>query len=219
MSDPITVAIVDDDPIVRNSLMSLLSRAAGIRPVVSFDDGAPAVDYASSHAVDVYLVDLNMRTMDGYTTTTQLREISPASEVIILTSIATPRTKETVATLGAAAFLRKTALPADIVSTIYSVCEGTSSSKEPRRYHSDSPARQLSEREIEVLTLLGHGMSNEEISNSLVLSESAVKKHITSILNKLEAKSRLEAVIKSVELGLIDLQKLDGTALSDTLEN
>lgn len=218
MSDPITVAIVDDDPIVRSSLMSLLSRAAGIRTVVSFDDGAPAVDYASSHDVDVYLVDLSMTMMDGYATTTQLREVSPASSVIILTSIATPKTKETVVALGAAAFLRKTAPPADIISTIYTVRNGTSASKESQDHHADSPARRLSEREIEVLSLLGHGMSNHEISNSLVLSESAVKKHVTSILNKLESQSRLEAVIKSVELGLIDLRALNSPKPSDTPE-
>lgn len=207
MSDPITVAIVDDDPIVQNSLMSMLHVAPGIRPVTVLHDGAEAVAFASGQHVDVFLVDLQMPHLNGYTATEELVSVSPSSAVIILTSMPTSNSQEALTDLGAAAYLRKTATPATIVSTIRAVHEGT---YDPTRPIVADPflAPDFTERETEVLSLLGHGLSNREISDTLVLSESAVKKHITTIMTKLDATSRLDAAIKGIECGVISLSVL-----------
>lgn len=213
MADPITVVVVDDDQIVRDSLMTLLRVSPGIRPVAEFEDGGPAVEFAGSHTVDVYLVDLAMPTMNGYATTDRLQTVSPSSSVIILTSLKAPGSEKAVTRIGASAMVRKSALPYQIVSTIRAVHAGSYTPGGPLRAAPCAPP-QFTARETEILRLLGKGMANQEISDSMVLSQSAVKKHLTAILGKLEAQSRLEAVIKAIELGIIDLRKVDGRVQS-----
>ncbi|AXE39286.1 response regulator transcription factor [Acidipropionibacterium virtanenii] len=219
MTDPITIAIVDDDPIVRRSLWAMLHATPGIRPIASFDDGTPAIAYSLEHHVDVYLVDVNMTASDGYTTTTQLRSTSSTSKVIILTSITAPMIEDTAKSIGAAAFLRKTASPSTITSTIRAVHEGTFDADTLRTQPVTLPkAPELTEREMEVLDGLRQGLSNQEIADNLFISNSAVKKHITSLLVKLEARSRLEIVITAVELGMVSLNRLNSDRLFDTTE-
>lgn len=220
MTDPITIVIVDDDPIVRRSLWAMLHATPGIRPIASFDDGTPSIAYSLEHHVDVYLVDINMTASDGYTTTTQLRSTSPTSKVIILTSITAPMIEDTAKSIGAAAFLRKTATPATITSTIRAVHEGTFDSD---ALHTQPAALleapELTEREVEVLDGLRQGLSNQEIADNLFISNSAIQKHVTALLDKLESRSRLEIVITAVEMGLVSLNRLDSDRLFDTRED
>lgn len=219
MNDPITVAVVDDDPIVQRALTTILRAAPGIRPVAFFGDGAPAIDYASTHHVDVYLVDVRMAPTDGFTTTTRIRTASAASKVIILTSITTPGLEDAAKSVGAAALLRKAAAPGSIAATIRSVHEGTfdpDASTEGQAPIFDTI--ELTDREMDVLDGLRQGQSNPEIADNLLVSTSAVKKHVTALLEKLGAATRLEAVIRSVELGLVNLSGLDTDRPGGTTE-
>ncbi|MDN5976300.1 response regulator transcription factor [Acidipropionibacterium jensenii] len=221
MTRPITVVIVDDDFIVRDSLMSLLNATSGIHPVAAFGNGDHAIRYASEHSADVYLVDLAIGETNGYDTTAQLHSISPSSSIVILTNSSSASAEIAVSALGASAYLRKTANPSAIVSTIQNLGRRITNSSEPPPGTEDRlfPVAELTEREHQVLTLLGHGLSNREIEENLFLSSSAIKKHMSALFKKFETQSRLEVVVKAAELGMIRLATLRDWSSDDKRES
>lgn len=214
-----TVLIVDDDPIVRSALASYISSAPDLTLVGTCADGAEAVAEVGRATVDVVIMDIRMPVMDGITATREIRSRHPDVHVLLLTSFDEDDTMVTALRAGAGGFLLKNESPAAVVDAVRAVSQGstvvttervTRLLDQGRRRPAPAPQPgpgaadvHLSQRELEILDLLCRAHSNGEIAAGLHLSESTVKTHVSSIMAKLAVSSRLKAVIRAYELGLV----------------
>lgn len=213
MDDPITVAIVDDDPIVRSAVASYLAIAPDLLLVGSADDGADAAALCARHGVDVLIMDVRMPGMDGIAAIEEVRRLSPRTRVLLLTSLDGDDQVRRGLAAGAGGFLLKDTSPGALVEAVKAVHLGNSVvSPAPllrlmgERARSDRGAElrsPLSAREAEILTLLCQGASNGEIAEQLFLAESTVKTHVSALMAKLSATSRMKAVARAYALGLV----------------
>lgn len=198
--DTTSLVIVDDDPIVRDALRAVICRSPWIICVAVFSDGLGAVRHAQSSPANAYLVDVNMPNMDGITTAAKIRQIAPSSRVVLLTALNKPGLGLVSESVGASETLLKTASPQEIVKAILG---GGPEITAPRS--SVVGKQELSARELEVLEFLCQAKSNCEIADILCISESTVKAHVGQILHKLDAKSRLEAVVYAMRSGVCQI--------------
>lgn len=209
MSGAIRVVIVDDDPIVRSAVAMYLTTAPEIELVASGSNGSEAVDLVRVHEVDVLIMDINMPVRDGISATVDVRKVSPQTKVLLLTSIDGSREVRDGLAAGASGYLLKDTSVQALVEGVRSVHHGHSvlSDGMIRRVFAPHPvptgAVELSAREDEVLQLLCRGHSNDEIAHELFLSESTVKSHVSAIMSKLGVTSRLKAVARAYQLGLV----------------
>lgn len=216
MGDRIRVIIVDDDAIVRSALVAYAGASDDIDVVGSFENGADALASLSSLDVDVVLMDVRMPVMDGITATERIRAAAKHIRVLLLTSFDEDTYMVDALRAGASSFLLKDTSPKALVDAVHAVHEGTTViSPEPlgRLVRDRAPSRppapatplkvELSGRELDILRLLCEAHSNSEIAELLFLSESTVKSHVSAIMGKLLVKSRLQAVVRAYEWGLI----------------
>lgn len=215
MTDLITVGLVDDDPIVLSAVASYLSSDPGIVVAATASDGSEAGALAARYAVDVLVMDIRMPDVDGITATALVRRASPRTKILLLTSIDGDDEVRRGLEAGASGFLLKDTTPTALVEAVRSVHLGTSVVS-PGPLHRILSAQRtpatgiplqgrLSPREREILVLLGRGATNAEISDALGVAESTVKTHVSSLMMKLSATSRMKAVARAFELGLLDL--------------
>lgn len=204
----ITVLIVDDHPVVRTGLRSLFENTDGVRVVGEAASGEEAIALAAHLHPDVVLCDLRLGDgIDGVETTAALRAQSPAPAVIILTTF--DRDVEILRAIeaGAAGYLLKDVTPATIVSSLKEAARGgmvLAPEMTKRVVDSMRQAKpRLTERELEVLKLLGTGASNREIARELFVTEATVKTHLVHLFNKLGVESRAKAVTQARETGLL----------------
>ena len=216
---PIRVIIVDDDTIVRGALVAYAD-ASDLQVLGSYSDGAQAVAALDELTVDVVMMDIRMPVMDGITAARHIRAGHPHTKVLLLTSFDEDEYMVTALAAGASGFLLKDASPRAMVDAVRAVHEGTTViSPEPlgrmiRRQTAATtladrrppPHLVLSTREREILALLCQALSNSEIAERLYLSESTVKTHVSTLMSKLMVKSRLKAVLRSYEWGLVERQ-------------
>ncbi len=207
----IRCVVVDDDAIVRSALASYLKSAPDVELVTTCANGAEAVKAAREHDIDVVLMDIRMPVLDGVEATRQIRSQRPATHVLLLTSFDQDDTMIDALRAGAGGFLLKNEAPETILEAIRSVHSGSSvlttepltrlvaERKKPRAQVFD-----LSPREADVLALLCRAYSNAEIAAELILSESTVKTHVSAVMNKLQVTTRLQAVVRAYEMGLVD---------------
>ncbi|MFV0406984.1 MAG: response regulator [Propioniciclava sp.] len=209
----ITLAVVDDDSIVRSALATYLT-TGGFTVVHQVANGEEAVRAIADEPVDVVLMDVRMPRMDGIQATSILRRRVPSARVIIITSFDDDDALRNAIRAGASGFLLKDTSPAGIVQAVRTVMQGAAAvSPGPlARLVQRTPARQpsttpgdigLSPRESGILRLLCDAQTNTEIATSLELSESTVKSHVSAIMTKLDVSSRLKAVVRAYELGLV----------------
>lgn len=214
MIEPITVAVVDDDPIVRSAVASYLAIAPELVLVESADDGAEAAALCVRHGVDVLIMDVRMPGTDGITATAEVRRLSPRTKVLLLTSVDSDDHVRRGLAAGAGGFLLKDTSPRALVEAVRSVHLGNAvvstvpllrvMAGDPPRPGRGEPLRSpLSGREEEILALLCQGASNAEIAEQLYLAESTVKTHVSALMTKLSATSRMKAVARAYELGLV----------------
>jgi DNA-binding NarL/FixJ family response regulator len=214
---PIRVVIVDDQTVVRGGLRMILEATPGIVVVGEGVDGAQGVALATDLAPDVVLMDIRMPVMDGIAATRLVRDLDPAPRVIVLTTYAVDENVEAALRAGASGFFAKTDEPATLVAAVRAVA-GDQVQLGPGVMEllldrlcavPRSPAPQppdlhhLTEREREVLLLLGAGSSNAEIADELVIGGATVKTHVARVLGKLGLRDRTAAVIYCYEHGLI----------------
>jgi DNA-binding NarL/FixJ family response regulator len=209
---PTQVLIVDDHPLTREALSSLL-KAHGFDVVGSASDGAEAIVEAGRLQPDLILLDLLMPDMDGITALPRLREAAPNCEVVVLTASGTEENLLAAIRAGAAGYLLKTEPPERIASFLEGVAGGEAalSGSVARRLldqvrHGngngrgagvpDSIAAALSARELEVLLLLDEHLGTDEIAKRLFISEHTVRSHVKSLLRKLGVSSRRDALEK-----------------------
>ncbi len=205
-----TILIVDDHPLTRDALASLLQQN-GFTVAGQAADGETAVRQAGELGPDLILLDLSLPGMNGLEALPQLRAAAPAAEVVVLTASGTEENLLGAIRGGAAGYLLKSEPPERIVDFLHGVARGEAalSGSIARRLLEtvretggretgvpDSIAAELTAREVEILLLLDDRLETDEIAKRLFISEHTVRSHVKSILRKLGVSSRREAVEK-----------------------
>jgi two-component system, NarL family, response regulator LiaR len=211
----IRILIVDDHEIVRKGISALLAREPDLAVVGEAGDGQEAIDRAAALHPDVVLMDLVMPGLDGIAATEQITSAHPDTRVLVLTSFATDEKVFPAIKAGALGYLLKDSGPDTLIQAIRQVAHGESSLHPiiARKVlhelahpapHPPTP-QPLSARELEVLQLVAHGLSNHEIAERLVISEMTVRTHVSNILGKLHLASRIQAALYALREGLTTL--------------
>lgn len=227
----IRVLVVDDQAMVREGFAALLGAQDDIEVVGQAENGALAVELAALHHPDVVLMDVRMPVMDGLEAARQILSSAPACDsgndadddagtthVLMLTTFDVDDYVYDALRLGASGFLLKDALADELVAAVRIVASGEallapSITKRLIEQFADSRARPelsqdrldgLTERELEVMTLIGRGFSNQEIADELFIAQQTVKTHVSKILAKLGLRDRVQAVVLAYDTGLVE---------------
>jgi DNA-binding NarL/FixJ family response regulator len=204
---PIRVLTVDDHALIREGIAALIANQKDMRLVGEASNGREAIDQFRSHKPDVTLMDLQMPEMNGIDAIIAIRSEFPDARVIVLTTYAGDALCQRALQAGAQAYILKGNVRKDLLDTIRTVRAGK------KLVHAEVAAElathatddALSEREIEVLSLIAAGNSNKLIADQLSISEETVKGHVKSILSKLGANDRTHAVTLGLKRGIIEL--------------
>jgi DNA-binding NarL/FixJ family response regulator len=216
MTDPIRILVADDHPVVRDGLVAMLGTQPDFVVVGEAATGTEAVRNAAQAQPDVVLLDLAMPELDGVEALRHLRARCPTAHVIVFTAFDTDERIVSAVQAGAEGYLLKGAPRDELFKAIRVVSAGGSllqpvvASKLLQHISHQSESRDLdleplTERERDVLQLLAQGKSNKEIGAALVISERTVKFHVSSIMGKLGASNRTEAVTIAAQRGLVKL--------------
>ena len=203
----IRILIADDHPVVREGLAAILELEQDLEVAGQAHDGEEACRLYRQLSPDILILDLRMPKKDGIEVVTELMSLRPRPRIIILTHSAKAEDLRRALAAGAKSYLLKGAEPEQVCDTIREVFAGRSSL--PRDLAAklvDSMAQpELSEREVEILKQMARGKSNKEIGQALYISEYTVKNHVRSILKKLNAIGRTEAIAIATGRGLVSM--------------
>ena len=207
--NPVRVVVADDQDIVRDGLVTVLSLIDGIEVVGAARNGQEALDLVAAHRPAVVLMDLRMPVLDGAAATALLRRDHPEVAVLVLTTFDDDASIAAALAAGARGYLTKDASRTDLALAIRTVARGQSTFTatvadrllnglgQARSGASASPAAELgglTVREREVLGLIGQGLNNTEIAERLFVSTATVKTHINNLFAKLDLRDRAQAV-------------------------
>ncbi len=215
--DEIKILIVVDHAVVRDGLVTMMSRQPDFIVAGEAVNGLEAVEKARELQPDVILMDLRMPELDGVGAMTQIREQNPDVKFIVLTTYDTDEYIFDAIDAGAKGYLLKDASREDLFHSVRTVHRGElliepgvaakvldRLAQMPRQARDGGP-QVLSDRELEVLRLMASGAANKNIASDLAISESTVKTHVTNIFQKLEVNHRTEAATQTLERGSIKL--------------
>lgn len=214
MSDLITVLLVDDHRVVRQGVRAFLDAQPDIEVVAEAASGKEALEAVREQVPDVALMDLIMPEMDGVEATRRLKEVSPRTQVIVLTSYHQDEHIFPAIRAGALSYLLKDIEPAALAEAVRQAAAGEAT-LHPRvaarvvqeihgsREETVNPFTELTDREMEVLRLIADGMSNSDIAEALVISERTVKSHVSNILSKLHLADRTQAAVFAWREGIM----------------
>ncbi len=205
LNSPIRLMLVDDHAILRAGLANLLNCEPGLKVVAVADDGETALNLWREHRPDVMLLDISLGGMDGIETVRHLRHEFPGARVLMLTSSEAEEDIRHALEAGASGYVTKNVRRAELVESIREVHAGGRSIGEhvERLLAAGSEQGMVSRREMEVLGLVRQGFTNGEIGRLLGISERTAKAHVASLLVKLQASDRAEAVARGFERGLL----------------
>lgn len=211
----IRVLIVDDHPIVRQGLHFMLEQRPDITVVGECEDGEQAIQCAIEQLPDVLLLDLLMPRMDGVTAIREVKRLAPSIHIIVLTSYSEDEHIFEAIKAGALSYLLKDNHPHVLVEAVRAAARGESrlhpmvASRLLQEYQQreHSPLKDLTAREVEVLSSVARGRSNHEIAAELCISEPTVRTHIGNILSKLHLADRTQAAIFALQQHLISLDE------------
>lgn len=214
MSDSITVLLVDDHAMVRQGVRAFLVTQGDITVVGEAGSGEEAIKLAAQHIPDIILMDLIMPNMDGVEATRRVKQVSPRSQIVVLTSYHEDEHIFPALKAGALSYILKDVSAEELASAVRKAAAGEAvlhprvaarliKELQGRRAEALNPFTELSERELEVLKLIADGMSNAEIAAKLVLSEKTVKGHVSNILSKLHLVDRTQAAVYAWREGVV----------------
>lgn len=204
---PIRVLVVDDHPLLREGITSMVRSESDIACVAEASNGEEAVACFLQHRPDVTLMDLQMPVMDGLAATIAIRMARPDARIVMLTTYRGDAQALRALQAGACGYLLKSMIRTDLLDAIRLVHAGQKFiprevAAELAAHVTDDP---LSSRELEVLRLVASGNSNKLVANQLCISEDTVKARMKSILSKLTARDRTHAVTIAFKRGIIDI--------------
>jgi NarL family two-component system response regulator LiaR len=215
MSEQIRLLIADDHAVVREGLRGLIATEPGMTLLGEAENGIEAVRLAAELKPDVILLDLVMPEMDGLEAIEVIRGEDHEARILVLTSFDEDEKIFAAVKAGAMGYLLKDASPAQLLAAIRDVHLGLPSMhptiahklmNELQRESQLPPTEDpLTERELEVLKLVAQGLPNQEIAETLVLSERTVRTHVSNILGKLHLANRTQAALYALREGLADL--------------
>jgi DNA-binding NarL/FixJ family response regulator len=208
----IDVLLADDHQLVRSGLETLIAAADDMQVVASASDGAEATALAAEHQPDVILMDLSMPGVDGVAATRRILADGLKTQILVLTSFTDRGRVMDALDAGAVGYLLKDSEPAELLEAIRAVVRGESP-LDPRvartllHARKSRPGAQLSDRELEVLVLVGKGLANKQIARNLRISERTVKAHLTNIFQRIGVRDRTSAALwaqRNVADGTVD---------------
>ena len=204
---PIRLMTVDDHPIYRGGLASLIAAYGDLTLVAEATNGREAVERFREHRPDVTLMDLSMPVMGGVEAISTIKAEFPDARIIALTTRDGDADIHRALEAGARGYLLKDVVSEDVADAIRRVHAGGRSipTEVANRLAAYTPRIDLTEREVEVLTYMARGLSNKEIGALLGRTEGTIKVHVLHILQKLEASDRTEAVTLGLQRGIIHL--------------
>lgn len=211
----IRLLLVDDHAIVREGLRTLLGEVPDLALVGEAADGPAAITMAAAVKPDVILLDLMLPGMNGIEVTRRILAQQPACRIIVLTSFADDQNVLAAMQAGAAGYLLKDVLQADLVKAIHQAARGEPAlhpeaqrklvehlARPRARQGAEANLEQLTERERDVLGLIARGFSNRQIADELHITEGTVKGHVSNVLSKLQLQDRTQAALYAVRHGL-----------------
>ena len=212
----VRVVVVDDEPMVCAHLRTILGSAPDIEVVDEAHDGAAGVEAVTRSRPDVVLMDLRMPVLDGIAAIERIVKLGNPPVVVVLTTFDADQYVLRALRAGAAGFLVKSTPPEDLIGLVRVAAEGhtvlspaavrrliaASADSQPARERARELVGPLTEREVEVLTCLGEGLSNAQIAARLFLSEATVKGYVSRMLDKLGLENRTQAGLLAHDAGL-----------------
>ncbi len=217
--EPIRVVVADDDALVCSGLALILDLDPGLHVVGQAQDGLEALRLCRELHPDVLVTDLRMPHLDGVALTGTVLAEQPAAQVLLVTTFDADPQVRAALLAGAQGYLLKRAAPTDLTAAVHRVAAGQTwldpavaghlvaalrSTPRPAAARPEALAR-LTDRECEVLALLAHGLSNEELAQRLFLGEGTVKTHVSRILHKTACRDRAQAVAFAYTSGLVSV--------------
>ena len=204
----IRILLAEDHNVVREGLVAILNRTAGMTVVAEAKDGIEAIEQFEQIRPDVSVLDLEMPRLSGLEAIGKIRVIDEQARIVVLTTYAGDERIHRALEAGASAYVLKDAETDVVLEAIRRVHAGgvfidpTAAAELARHAMSGGT---LTEREIEVLRLISRGKSNKEIAAELFVAESTVKTHVATIYEKLKVTDRTEAVVKAIRRGIIQV--------------
>ena len=214
MNKSITLLLVDDHEVVRRGVRAFFGAHPEFEVVAEADSGAAAVKLAEEHIPDVVLMDLIMPGMDGVEATRQVKNISPRTQIVVLTSYHEDKHIFPALQAGAVSYVLKDVKMEELAEAVQRAARGEATLhprvaarviQELRGAKSDEVNlhTKLTNREMEMLRLIAKGLSNSEIAGQLVISEQTVKGHVSNILSKLHLADRTQAAVYAWQTGVV----------------
>ncbi len=214
MKNPITILIIDDHEVVRKGVRSYLDTLADMKVIGEAASGEDGLKLVEENIPDVALVDLVMPGMDGVETTRHIKEVSPRTQVVVLTSYHKDAHIFPALKAGAISYILKDVKMEQLADTLRRTVQGevvlhsrvaSRVLKNIRGDHDEELAlfSNLTDREQEVLKLIANGLTNRKIAEELVISENTVKGHVSNILSKLHVADRTQVAVYAWQQGLV----------------
>ena len=214
MNNPIRLLIVDDHEVVRQGVHAFFNAHPDFEVVAEADSGTSAIEMAKEHVPDVVLMDLIMPGMDGVEATRQVKNISPRTQIVVLTSYHDDEHIFPALQAGAISYILKDIKMEELAEAVQRAASGEATlhprvaARVIQELHGASnnqsnPFTELTTRELDVLKLIANGLSNSEIATQLVISQHTVKGHVSNILSKLHLADRTQAAVYAWQKGIV----------------
>ena len=214
MENPITVLLVDDHEIVRQGLRFFLETHPDFSLIAEADSGLTAIKLAEEVIPDVALMDLIMPEMGGVEATRRIKDLSPRTQIVVLTSYHDDEHIFPALQAGAISYVLKDVRMEELADVIRRAVLGEATlhprvaSRVIQELHGSrsqelNPFTELTDRELEVLKLIAKGLSNSEIASQLIISEFTVKGHVSNVLSKLHLADRTKAAVYAWQKGVV----------------
>ena len=217
----IKVLLVDDEALIRAGIGLILGNADDMEIVAEAADGVEAVELARRHHPAVALVDIRMPQLDGIATAREIHQLAPRTQVVMLTTFGEDVYVARALRAGAAGFLLKDTPPDDLIQAVRTAARGESilspaitrrlidhyiEPDDDRVVRARGRLAVLTEKELDVLALVGSGLSNSQIAKNMHISEGTAKIHVSRILSKLQCSNRVQAAIIAHDAGAVPSQ-------------